>query len=294
MYSLQREQTAPGLGAHVRTTPVRRFALIVGWALLATGVAFTPIADRDAWAQSGKAAPAPGARSPLSPPETDRAQAEAFKRGYEAYYRGEYEQAAAIWARLADQGHVKSMNNIGTMYAQGKGVSRNYSLAAFYYRRAAAQNDARAAYNLAIAYEHGRGVAQSEAEAIAWYRKAADRGLVEAMNAMAWIYATSPDLRVRDGALAVRWAQRALQGKTTSRNLATLAAAQAELGEYRKAVATIDQAINFMRREENRAGLLGATEYELFGLLRSAGRTDELFDLLERREFYANGQPTRD
>ncbi|MDA0786518.1 MAG: tetratricopeptide repeat protein [Proteobacteria bacterium] len=221
-------------------------------------------------------------------------QAEAFKRGYEAYYRREYEKAAAIWSQLADEGHVKSMNNIGTMYAQGKGVSRNYSLAAFYYRRAAAQNDARAAYNLAIAYEHGRGVEQSDAEAVSWYRKAAERGLVEAMNAMSWILATSSDFTVRDGAQAARWAQDALKRQTSSKNLATLAAAQAELGEYNKAVATIDQAIAYMRREENRAGLLTATEYELFGLLRESGRTDELFDLLERREFYANGQATRD
>ncbi|MEP4378975.1 MAG: tetratricopeptide repeat protein [Alphaproteobacteria bacterium] len=273
---------------------IRRLALVLVLALLAGSLVGASVPDQAAQAQSGQAVPAPGARSPLSPPETDKEQAAAFKRGYEAYYRGEYEQAAAIWARLADQGHVKSMNNIGTMYAQGKGVSRNYSLAAFYYRRAAALNDARAAYNLAIAYERGRGVVQDDAEAVAWYRKAADRGLVEAMNAMAWIYATSPDLKVRDGAEAVRWAQRALQRKTSSKSLATLAAAQAELGEYRRAVATIDQAIAYMRREESRAGLLGASEYEFIGLLRQVGRTDDLFDLLERREFYANGQATRD
>lgn len=273
---------------------VRRLGLVIATALLASGVVGTPVLDQAVQAQSGQPAPAPGARSPLSPPETNREQAEAFKRGYEAYYRREYELAAAIWSRLADQGHIKSMNNIGTMYAQGKGVSRNYSLAVFYYRRAATQNDARAAYNLAIAYERGRGVEQSDAEAVAWYRKAAERGLVEAMNAMAWILATSSDFTVRDGAEAARWAEAALNRKTSSKNLATLAAAQAELGEYNKAVATIDQAIAFMRREENRAGLLTASEHELFGLLRESGRTDELFDLLERREFYINGQATRD
>ena len=134
---------------------IRSLGLLVAAALLACSVVGIPVLDQGVQAQSGTSAPAPGARSPLSPPETNKEQAEAFKRGYEAYYRREYEQAAAIWTRLADQGHIKSMNNIGTMYAQGKGVSRNYSLAVLYYRRAATQNDARAAYNLAIAYDVG-------------------------------------------------------------------------------------------------------------------------------------------
>jgi TPR repeat protein len=273
---------------------IRSLGLLVAAALLASSVVGIPVLDQGVQAQSGKAAPAPGARSPLSPPETNKEQAAAFKRGYEAYYRGEYEQAAAIWARLADQGHVKSMNNIGTMYAQGKGVSQNYSLAVLYYRRGAAQNNARSEYNLAIAYERGRGVKQSDAEAVVWYSKAAERGLVEAIDALSWVLATSSDLTVRDGAQAARWAQDALKRKPSSKNLATLAAAQAELGEYNKAVASIDQAITYMRSEEGRAGLLAGTEYELFGLLRKSGRTDDLFNLLERREFYANGQPTRD
>lgn len=237
--------------------------------------------------------PPPGARSSLSPPETNPIQAAAFRRGYEAYYRGEYERAAAIWTQLADQGHVKSMNNLGTMYAQGKGVSRNYELAIYYYRRSATQNDARGAYNLGIAYEYGRGTPKDDAQAVYWYGKAADRGLVQAMNAVAWLLATSPDFRLRDGLQAVRWAQAALQRRVTSTNLATLAAAQAEIGEYAKAVATIDQAIRFMGQEIDGAGLV-AVDRDLFGLLRDAGRVDDVFKLLERREYYINGQPTRD
>ena len=235
----------------------------------------------------------PAARSPLSPPETNRVQAEAFKRGYEAYYQGEYERAAAIWTQLADQGHVKSMNNLGTMYAQGKGVSRNYPLAAFYYRRAASQNDARAAYNLGIAYENGRGVPKDDGEAVKWYRQAADRGLVEGMNAMAWILATSSDSDVRDGTQAIRWAQAAVQRQASSQNLATLAAAQAEMGDFQNAVKTIEQAISYMRREVDGAGLVGSGP-DLFGFLRNAGRSDDLNKLLERLEYYRAGEPTRD
>ncbi|MBO6781684.1 MAG: sel1 repeat family protein [Alphaproteobacteria bacterium] len=237
--------------------------------------------------------PPPGARSPLSPPETNRVQAEAFKRGYEAYYRGQYERAAGIWTQLADQGHVKSMNNLATMYVQGKGVDRNYPLANLYYRRAAAQNDARAAYNLGLAHEFGRGVAKSDAEALGWYRKAADRGLVEAMNAIAWVYATSPETGVRNGPEALRWAQAALQRRTSSTHLATLAAAKAELGDYKGAVEAIDQAIAFVKREVRASGLL-VPGREQAGLLRGAARVDREAELRARRQQYMDERPSRD
>lgn len=236
--------------------------------------------------------PPPGARSPLSPPETNPVQAEGFKRGYEAYYRGQYERAAGIWRQLADQGHVKSMNNLATMYAQGKGVSQNYSLAALYYRRAAAQNDARAAYNLGIAYENGRGVPKSDSDAVGWYKKAADRGLIEGMSALAWLYATSSQPGVRNGAEAVRWAQTALQRRTSTNTLATLAAAKAETGDFKRAIELIDQAIAFQRNEVLGSGMMmpGRTPENL---LRSPGRPSGDAQLLKRRQDYVEGRPTR-
>lgn len=236
--------------------------------------------------------PPPGARSPLSPPENNKDQAEAFKRGYEAYYRGEYERAASIWARLADQGHAKSMNNLGTMYVQGKGVSRNFSLGLAYYRRAAEQNDARAAYNIGLAYENGRGVTKDDVNAVAWYRKAADRGLTEGMNAMAWLLATSPNRRVRNGSEALRWAQAALQRENSARHLATLAAAHAELGSFSEAIRTIEDAISLKQREVDGAGLVRSGR-DSNSLLRNAGGNESLAALQARRDAYRRGEATR-
>lgn len=263
----------------------RRLAAILLTILFAGGTVSPPAA--------AQVTPPPGARSPLSPPETDRNQAEAFKRGYEAYYRGQYERAAGIWGRLADQGHVKSMNNLATMYVQGKGVPRDYARAHEFYRRAAARNDARAAYNLGIAFEFGRGVRVDDREALAWYRKASDRGLVEATNAAAWLLATSPDPGVRDGREAMRLAQLALRKTTTATHLATMAAAQAETGDYRGAVVTIDQAIALRKREIDAAGLV-ASGRDQNALLRNAGRVENLDKLAERREGYLKRRPTRD
>lgn len=221
------------------------------------------------------------------------AEAQNFRKGYSAYLRGDYAAAIAEWQPLADQGYVKAQNNLGTMYSQGKGVSRNYELAAFWYRRAAAQGDARAFYNLGIAYEHGRGVDQDDRTALDWYRRAAVQNVVQAMNAVAWIYATSPDPGVRDGRQAIRWAESALTRRTSAKHLSTLAAAYAEAGEFAKAVAAIERAIDAFDRELSGVGTR-ETERDLFLLARREGRTDEAVTLLERLEFFRSGQPVRD
>lgn len=236
-------------------------------------------------------APEPAHAQSANPP-SPRAQEAEFRTGFNAYVRGDYEAAVNIWTKLADQGHIKSMNNLGTMYSQGKAVSRNYPHAMYWYRRAAAQGDARSMYNMGIAYNHGRGVERDDAVAASWFKRAADLGLVEAMDALSWVYSTSPQLAARDGTQAVRWAQAAVERKTSSKTLATLAAAHAEAGEYRKAVVAIDRAIEHLKREVDGANMV-LNDYDFFGLLRESGRTDEVFHLLERREYYANGQPTR-
>ena len=66
-----------------------------------------------------------------------------------------------------------------------------------------------------------------------------------AANDLAWILATHPDAALRDGRRAVQLAEianRASQGKQPS-VLGTLAAAQAEAGQFKQAVETIRQAI---------------------------------------------------
>ncbi|HUF61793.1 MAG TPA: tetratricopeptide repeat protein, partial [Verrucomicrobiales bacterium] len=65
-----------------------------------------------------------------------------------------------------------------------------------------------------------------------------------AMNSIAWISATHPDARWRDGARALELAQKLCE-RTQHRNLPflmTLAAAQAEAGQFPEAVATTERA----------------------------------------------------
>ena len=49
---------------------------------------------------------------------------------------------------LAERGNSDAQTNIGNMYFNGLGVSKNYPIARSWFRKAAAQNNAYAQYNL--------------------------------------------------------------------------------------------------------------------------------------------------
>ena len=92
-------------------------------------------------------------------------------------------------------------------------------------------------------------------EAVAEYRKALKINPNDAIayNKLAWIRATHPDPRFRDGAEAVtlaRWLlSRFSPGDPTA--LGTLAAAYAEAGRFSEAAATARDALELARRQDN-------------------------------------------
>ncbi|MDY3736694.1 MAG: tetratricopeptide repeat protein, partial [Sodaliphilus sp.] len=75
-----------------------------------------------------------------------------------------------------EQGYADAQNNLGNLYAEGKGVSQSYTEAVKWYRLAAEQGDADAQYYLGVCYATGDGVAKNRATAIRWYKKAAAQG----------------------------------------------------------------------------------------------------------------------
>lgn len=72
------------------------------------------------------------------------------------------------------------------------------------------------------------------------------------MNGLAWLQATSTDPALRDGASAVRFAEKAV-AKTERKDwmlIDTLAAAYAEAGEFAKAVSAQHEAIGLCQDEK--------------------------------------------
>ena len=94
-------------------------------------------------------------------------------------------------------------------------------------------------------------------------------------NNLAWIMATHPDPRIRDGAEGVTLAERAceLWGKEEPNLLDTLAAAYAEAGRFPEAIATLEQATS---------------------LAESMGRKELASELGKRLQGYEEGTPHRE
>jgi len=199
--------------------------------------------------------------------------------------RGDFAEAAKWWRKAADQGDAAAQSDLGWLYSSGQGVETNYAEAAAWYRKSAEQGNSNGQHWLGHCYLSGRGVAQDEteafkwfrvaaeqrniaaqrdlgrlyaigrgveqnsAEAIKWYGNAAEAGLPLAQNDFAWMLATSTNASLRNGSLAVRFAEKAVTAtrRSDARFLDTLAAAYAQSEDFEKAVAIQSEAIALLK-----------------------------------------------
>lgn len=123
------------------------------------------------------------------------------EKGIAAYQRRDYATAFAEFSITAGKDDAFSQNVLGTMYAQGHGVERNYKLAMDWFFKAQTLGSAEAMSNLAKMYELGLGVPQNNMAALQYYGDAARAGFQPAITRMIEIYTrgelgVTPDLRV--------------------------------------------------------------------------------------------------
>ena len=126
----------------------------------------------------------------------------ALARAYEA--DGDLDQARTYYEMAIDQGDMVALNNLGVMYANGTGVTKDEWLAVDYYRRSAEGGYANAANNVGWVYQNGRGVSASDTEAVYWYRKGAQGGSARAQVNLGWMYENGRGVAADDRE-AVRW-----------------------------------------------------------------------------------------
>jgi TPR repeat protein len=110
----------------------------------------------------------------------------------------------------AEKGDAAAQSNLGTLYADGRGVARDEAEAVRWYREAADQGYGRAQLNLGWMYQRGAGVTQDDAEAVRWYRQAAEQGNAEAQNNLGVMYGAGRGVE-RDDSEAVRWYRKAAE-----------------------------------------------------------------------------------
>lgn len=104
----------------------------------------------------------------------------------------------------ADSGDPMAMFEIGSRYAEGRGVKDDMAAAAKWYERSAELGFAPAQYRIGNLYEKGLGVTRDIAKAKTWYQMAAAQGNASAMHNLAVLFAMGADGAV-DNESAARW-----------------------------------------------------------------------------------------
>lgn len=119
----------------------------------------------------------------------------------------------------------KALFEIGSRYAEGRGVPTDMKTAAVWYEQAAERGLAPAQYRIGNFFEKGTGVSRDIPKAKAWYEKAARQGNASAMHNLAVLYAMGAD-GVTDNEKAAKWFTDAaeLGVKDSQFNLGILAA----------------------------------------------------------------------
>ena len=123
----------------------------------------------------------------------------------------------------AANGNPSAMFEVGTRFAEGRGIQQDFKQAIKWYTRAATKSFALAQYRLAALYERGLGGKKDLARAKIWYERAARQGNVKSMHNLAVLTAGS-QVGSSDYATAAQWfTQAAERGLTDSQfNLAIL------------------------------------------------------------------------
>lgn len=157
--------------------------------------------------------------------------------------------AEAWLLKSAAQGYADAQYELGFLYREADNPLYNQEKSLHWFAKAASQGHTSAQVELAYAYIMGAGVSVDYSKALRLFKQAAAANNGDAINNVAWIYATCPDETLRNGHLAVLLMERlTAQYPNDLGFLDTLAASYAEAGAFaeavtvqRKVIAAIDR-----------------------------------------------------
>ncbi|MBI3806056.1 MAG: SEL1-like repeat protein [Nitrospirae bacterium] len=120
----------------------------------------------------------------------------------------DYSAARRWYEKAAAHGNAWAQNQLGQLSADGLGVPQDYKMARQWWEQAAAQGVSQAQYNLGQLYANGRGVPQDYATARGWYEKAAVQGNAWAQAQLGQLYANGRGVP-QDYKMARSWYEKA-------------------------------------------------------------------------------------
>jgi len=100
-----------------------------------------------------------------------------YDKAYSYYEEERYSDAAPLFLKCAEQGHVDAMYWIAHCYFMGNGVTKEYKKSLEWYRKAADKGEETSLSCIGRFYRYGLGgVQQDYAIAAQWFRRAAEKG----------------------------------------------------------------------------------------------------------------------
>ena len=109
-------------------------------------------------------------------------------KGVSFFREKNYTEAVEWYRKSAEQGDAGGQANLGYMYRNGYGVTKDDAEAVKWYRKSAEQGNVVGQRNLGVVYENGYGVTKDYDEALKWYRKAVEQGDADAQIGLGNMY----------------------------------------------------------------------------------------------------------
>ena len=100
-------------------------------------------------------------------------------------------EAMNWFKKSADKGNIDAMLNVGLMYYGGESVTKDYTQALFWLKKSAEKGNQTAIHQVGVMYAHGQGTLPLYEEAFKWLKQSADKGNINSMVEMATIYVKS-------------------------------------------------------------------------------------------------------
>jgi len=99
-----------------------------------------------------------------------------------------YKEAMYWYKKAAEKGNSTSMNKIGVMYYEGKGVEQDYQKAMYWYKKSSQEGNFTAMSNIGSMYYNGQGVTEDYKKAMYWYKKSYKEGNFGVMRDIGSMY----------------------------------------------------------------------------------------------------------
>lgn len=121
----------------------------------------------------------------------------------------DFVKAVELLKKASNGGDDYAGFSLGNMYSTGDGVKKDFSEAAFWYEKSANIGNAQSSYNLGYLYTYGDGVKKNLTTAFQWYEKSANAGNIDAQINLSFIYISGQGVK-KDMSKAAYWAKKVL------------------------------------------------------------------------------------